>query len=75
MSAAPPPPVRVTILGSRDAYTAGARHQAALRALAFKWIRVLHRCWADRTPYDESRYLNALKRRGSPLLKQLGTTT
>jgi hypothetical protein len=47
----------------------GARHQAALRALAFKWIRVLHRCWLDRVPYDESRYLMALEKRGAPLLK------
>ena len=35
------------------------------------WIRILYRCWKTRTPYDESRYLNALKRRGSPLLKEL----
>jgi hypothetical protein len=47
----------------------GARHQAALRALAFKWIRVLHRCWLGRVPYDESRYLMALQKRGAPLLK------
>jgi transposase len=47
----------------------GASHQAALRALAFKWIRILYRCWMERTPYDEARYLNALKRRGSPLLR------
>ena len=47
----------------------GCSHQAALRALAFKWIRILCRCWQDRTPSDESTYLNALKRRGSPLLK------
>lgn len=46
----------------------GSSRQAALRALAFKWIRILHRCWQDRTPYDEAKYLNALKRRGSPLL-------
>ena len=46
----------------------GASHQAALRALAFKWIRILYRCWQDRTPYDEASYLNALKRRGSPLV-------
>ena len=46
----------------------GASHQAALRALAFKWIRILYRCWQDRTPYDEATYLSALKRRGSPLL-------
>jgi hypothetical protein len=44
-------------------------HQAALRALAFKWIRVLHRCWTDRVHYDESRYLLALQRRQAPLLK------
>jgi hypothetical protein len=31
----------------------GMQHQAALRALAFKWIRILYRCWVDRVPYDE----------------------
>jgi transposase len=53
----------------------GSSRQTAIRALAFKWIRILFRCWQSRTPYDESRYLNALRRRGSPLLKQLGETT
>jgi transposase len=47
----------------------GVRHQAALRALAFKWIRILHRCWTDRVPYDEARYLMALQKRRAPLLK------
>ena len=46
----------------------GSTRQAALRALAFKWIRIMYRCWKNRTPYDEARYLNALKSRGSPLL-------
>jgi len=46
----------------------GCTYQAAVRALAFKWIRILYRCWQTRTPYNESVYLNALKRRGSPLL-------
>jgi transposase len=46
----------------------GASHQAAVRALAFKWIRIVFRCWQNRTPYDEATYLNALKRHGSPLL-------
>lgn len=41
----------------------GKSHQATLRALAFKWIRIIFRCWQDRTPYDESAYLFALKRR------------
>jgi hypothetical protein len=46
-------------------------HSAAVRALAFKWIRILYRCWKTRTPYDETKYLIALKNRGSPLLKNL----
>lgn len=49
----------------------GCSHQVALRALAFKWVRILYRCWQTRTPYDESTYLNALKRRGSPLLNSI----
>jgi transposase len=53
----------------------GSSHQAAVRGLAFKWIRILYRCWQTHTPYDESTYLNALKRRGSPLLKQFEVTT
>jgi transposase len=49
----------------------GTSHQAAVRALAFKWIRILFRCWQNRIPYDESVYLNALKHRGSPLIHNL----
>lgn len=49
----------------------GSSYQAVVRALAFKWIRILYRCWQNRTPYDESRYLNALRKRGSPLIKNL----
>src|SRR6266700_6345188 len=49
----------------------GCSHQAAVRALAFKWIRILYRCWQSRTPYDEATYLNALSRRGSPLLASI----
>jgi transposase len=47
----------------------GNTHQAAVRALAFKWIRILYRCWQERTPYDESTYLQALHRRGSSLIQ------
>jgi transposase len=50
----------------------GCTYQAAVRALAFKWIRILYACWKTRTPYDESKYLKALKRRGSTLLNNLG---
>src|ERR1019366_5279779 len=52
----------------------GCTHQAAVRALAFKWIRILYRCWQTRSPYDESTYLNALKRRDSPLLNSMVET-
>jgi transposase len=46
----------------------GKAHQAAVRAVAFKWLRILYRCWQERTPYNESVYLQALKRRSAPLL-------
>jgi transposase len=47
----------------------GNDHHAALRALAYKWIRILFRCWKERRPYDEALYIDALRRRGSPLAK------
>jgi len=53
----------------------GKGHHAAVRALAFKWIRILYRCWKEHTPYDEHRYLEALARRGSPLLARVAATT
>jgi transposase len=46
----------------------GVPHQVILRALAFKWIRILWRCWYDRQPYDEARYLLALQKRHSPII-------
>ena len=45
----------------------GQAHHVAIRALAFKWIRILHRCWIDGVAYDEARYQRALTERGSPL--------
>ena len=49
----------------------GKAHQAAVRALAFTWIRLLYRCWQDHLPYDESPSLQALHRRGSSLIQNL----
>ena len=49
----------------------GNDHHAALRSLAFKWMRILFRCWQTRTPYDEATYLDVLRRRGSALVKDL----
>jgi transposase len=45
----------------------GFRHAAAARSLAYKWIRILYRCWRDRIPYDEQIYLASLRARKSPL--------
>jgi transposase len=47
----------------------GNDHHAALRALAYKWIRILFRCWKEHRPYDEDTYVAALRRHGSPLAK------
>jgi hypothetical protein len=44
-------------------------HQAALRALAFKWLRILFRCWKNGTVYNEQTYLAALQKHNSPLIK------
>src|SRR5262245_60963885 len=49
----------------------GKSHHAALRALAFKWIRIMFRCWKNRTPYDEAVYCNSLKIRRSHLADEL----
>jgi len=46
----------------------GKGHHAALRSLAFKWIRILFRCWKTNTPYSEMRYLQSLQRSNAPLL-------
>jgi transposase len=53
-------------------------HHAAVRSLAFKWIRIIFRCWKDGRPYDEEIYLQSVRRRGSllgsALTTQLGCT-
>ena len=50
-------------------------HQVAVRSLAFKWVRIIYRCWKDRKPYDEAIYMQSLRRRGSLLAGVLGTST
>ncbi|MBI2681467.1 MAG: IS110 family transposase [Candidatus Solibacter usitatus] len=42
-------------------------HHAAVRSLAFKWIRILFRCWKNGTPYDEQVYMQSLQKHNSPL--------
>lgn len=47
----------------------GKKHHAAIRALAYQWIRVMFRCWQDHTPYDEARYVEACRQRQFRKLK------
>lgn len=46
----------------------GKKHHAAVRALAFKWIRIIYCCWKKRVAYDEKIYLTALAQNNSPLV-------
>ena len=46
----------------------GAPHHTAVRALAFKWQRIIWRCWQDHKPYDERIYEAALQKNASKLL-------
>jgi transposase len=50
---------------------AGARHHQAVRALAFRWIRILFRLWNDQLEYNEERYIESLSKRHSPLALRL----
>jgi transposase len=50
-----------------DAMSAkGKGRQEILRALAFKWARIIWKCWRTRVPYNEARYLKQLAQRKSP---------
>jgi transposase len=48
--------------------TKGCAHHTAVRALAYKWQRILWRCWQSRTVYKEALYEAALKKNRSPLV-------
>ena len=49
----------------------GKAYPTAIRALAFKWQRIMFVCWRDRVPYDETIYRQSLQRRGSHLARKL----
>jgi hypothetical protein len=55
----------------KDQLQRGKTYPTAVRALAFKWQRIMFVCWRDRVPYDETIHLKSLKRRGSHLTHQL----
>ena len=45
----------------------GKSKQMARRALAYKWLRIIYRCWKTSQPYNETHYLARLKETGSKL--------
>lgn len=49
----------------------GKGHHAAVRALAYKWIRIIFRCWKDRVPYNDAKYMESLRRKQAPCLAYL----
>lgn len=49
----------------------GAGHHEAIRALAFRWIRILFRLWKDDDEYDERHHIEMLRRTHSPILGRL----
>ena len=51
--------------------TKGSPHHTAVRALAFKWQRIIWRCWQSRKPYEEKIYEAALCKTNSPLISLL----
>jgi transposase len=53
----------------------GNGHHAAVRSLAYRWIRIIYRCWQMRVPYSEETYCRALVRRQSPLARVLSAQT
>jgi transposase len=59
---------RVYYQGQREK---GVKHHAAVRALAYKWIRIMFRCWQEQEPYNDAKYIASLKRRSSPLVSGL----
>jgi transposase len=43
----------------------GKGYHTIIRSLAFKWVRILFRCWKSKTPYNDAKYMEALRQRGS----------
>jgi len=43
----------------------GKKFHTIIRALAYKWVRILFKCWQTRAPYNETAYMETLKKRGS----------
>lgn len=52
----------------------GMAHHAAVRKLASRWQRILLSVWKNRTPYDDARYTEIMKRKLPALVPYLPKT-
>ena len=50
----------------------GKAHYTALRCLAQRWLKILHRMWKDRVPYNEQHHQNNQRQRAH---RAISTTT
>lgn len=55
----------------KDQLRKGKSKFAAIRMVAFKWLRILFRCWKNKVAYDENHYLRGLQKRGLKLYESL----
>jgi transposase len=51
-----------------DQRSRGKPHHTAVRALAYKWQRVIFKCWQTRQPYNDQVYEDALRKSNSHLV-------
>jgi transposase len=63
------------LLYQRHLHPDRKNHHAAVRVVAFQWIRIVFRCWLNREPYDERIFLAAQHRRNSPFAPHQATHT
>ncbi len=49
----------------------GKGHHAAVRSVAYKWLRIFYRCWRDRVPYSEDIYTQARQSRAPKVAEPL----
>lgn len=51
----------------------GKRHHVAIRALAYKWGRIVFSCWQNNKMYDEAKYITILSEKRSPIIQYLAS--
>ena len=53
----------------------GQGKNAAIRSLAYKWIRIIYACWKNKQIYDEQTYIHSLKKRSSTLVPLIDSSS